>query len=136
MSVIPIYRPYVFLRCKKCSRKTDHVLIDAVITGKGEIEETYECQQCGETKKIYELASLLEGENLSVQEMEENVEAKRAVVEQLESRKKDLEKKLKESQKKDNMNVTENKTASDNQQHEEHEEQQKGKQKKKKRKWF
>lgn len=55
---IPIYRPYVFLRCKKCGRKTDHVLVNIFYTAeKGEIEETYECQECGETKKIYELAS-------------------------------------------------------------------------------
>jgi uncharacterized Zn finger protein len=56
---IPIYRPYVFLRCKKCGRKTDHVLVSILYTSeKGEIEETYECQECGETKKIYELASV------------------------------------------------------------------------------
>jgi len=56
---IPIYRPYVFLRCGKCGRKTDHVLINITsISKKGEIEETYECQECGETKKIYELATM------------------------------------------------------------------------------
>jgi len=55
---LPIYRPFVFLRCDKCDRKTDHVLIDITSTSqKGEIEETYECQECGETKKVYELAS-------------------------------------------------------------------------------
>jgi len=58
---IPIYRPYVFLRCRKCCRKTDHVLIDTTTLfrfGKGEIEEIFECQQCGEIKKIYEFATL------------------------------------------------------------------------------
>jgi len=55
---IPIYRPYVFLRCKKCDRKTDHVLVSVVSSKKGEVEETYECQECGETKKIYELVSM------------------------------------------------------------------------------
>ncbi len=56
---IPIYRPYVFLRCKNCGRKTDHVLVSILyISEKGEIEETYECQECGETKKIYELDSM------------------------------------------------------------------------------
>jgi len=55
---ISIHRPYVFLRCDKCGRKTDHALVDITYTSKkGEIEETYECQECGETKKIYELAS-------------------------------------------------------------------------------
>jgi len=55
---IPIYRPYVFLRCKKCGKKTDHVLVSISNIRKGEVEETYECQECGETKKIYELASM------------------------------------------------------------------------------
>jgi len=54
---IPIYRPYIFLRCKKCGRKTDHVLIGISSLGKGEVEEIYECQECGEIKKIYELTS-------------------------------------------------------------------------------
>lgn len=42
----------------KCGKKTDHVLVSIVIPRKGEVEETYECQECGETKKIYELASV------------------------------------------------------------------------------
>ncbi len=54
---IPIYRPYVFLRCRKCGRKTDNVLISITTPKKGEVEETYECQECGETKVIYELES-------------------------------------------------------------------------------
>ena len=54
---IPIYRPYVFLRCKKCGRKTDHVLVSIEATRKNNVEETYECQECGQTKKIFELAS-------------------------------------------------------------------------------
>ena len=54
---IPIYGPIVLLRCKKCGRKTDHVLINTATTEQGEIEETYECQECGETKKIYEFAT-------------------------------------------------------------------------------
>lgn len=57
MTTIPIYRPYVFLRCNSCGRKTDHVLINIVdISEKGEIKETYECQACGKTKTIYEFA--------------------------------------------------------------------------------
>jgi transcription elongation factor Elf1 len=55
---IPIFRPYIFLRCKKCNRKTDHVLVSIANVKKGEIEETFECQECGETKVIYELASV------------------------------------------------------------------------------
>ena len=60
---IPIYRPYVFLRCKKCGRKTDHVLVGMSSVRKEEVEETYECQECGETKKIYELASFTQIQN-------------------------------------------------------------------------
>lgn len=136
MTIIPIYRPYVFLRCRKCGRKTGHVLINAVTTGKDGIEETFECQECGETKKIYELASMVGRENLSIQELKENVKAKREVVEQLEAKKKDLEKRLKESQKKEPMEVT-IKEAPASQQPKQTEEQPKTiKIKKKKRKWF
>lgn len=60
---IPIYRPYVFLRCKQCGRKTDHVLISIATPRKGEVEETYECQECGETKKIFELATQAQLQN-------------------------------------------------------------------------
>ncbi len=55
----PIHSPYVILRCRKCSGKTDHVLVsttDLSDFGKSEREEIYECQQCGETKKIYAFA--------------------------------------------------------------------------------
>lgn len=56
---IPIFRPYVFLRCKRCNRKTDHVLISITATSrKGEIQETFECQECGEIKTIFELSSV------------------------------------------------------------------------------
>jgi hypothetical protein len=63
MLTIPIYRPYVFLRCRKCGRKTDHVLVGISSVRKEEVEETYECQECGETKKIYELASVTQIQN-------------------------------------------------------------------------
>ncbi|MFQ6068786.1 MAG: hypothetical protein ACE5KD_04490 [Candidatus Bathyarchaeia archaeon] len=60
MSVIPIYRPYVFLRCRKCGTKTDHVLIEVNCNSeKREIEEIYECQGCGEIKRIYEFTTSL-----------------------------------------------------------------------------
>jgi len=55
---IPIYRPYVFLRCKKCGRKTEHVLIRITISSPNRgLEENYECQECGDIKKIHELVS-------------------------------------------------------------------------------
>ena len=61
---IPIFRPYVFLRCKKCNKKTDHVLVSMTSTvKKGEIEEVFECQECGETKTIYELTSVTQFQN-------------------------------------------------------------------------
>jgi uncharacterized Zn finger protein len=55
---IPIFRPYIFLRCKKCGKKTDHVLISIASVKNSRIEETYECQECGETKVIYEFTSV------------------------------------------------------------------------------
>ena len=57
---IPVYRPYVFLRCKKCGRKTDHALLGMSNVGKGETEQNYECQDCGEIKKLYELINMLQ----------------------------------------------------------------------------
>jgi len=60
---IPIFRPYVFLRCKKCDKKTDHVLISVSNISKGEIKETFECQECGENKVIYELTSVTQLQN-------------------------------------------------------------------------
>jgi len=64
MMTIPIFRPYVFLRCKKCGKKTDHVLITVSNTArKGEVEEVFECQECGETKIIFELTSVTQLHN-------------------------------------------------------------------------
>ncbi len=64
MMTIPIFRPYVFLRCKKCGKKTDHVLVTVATTSrKGEVEEVFECQECGETKVIFELTSVTQLRN-------------------------------------------------------------------------
>lgn len=60
---VPIYRPYIFLRCHKCGRKTAHVLVTISSSSKCDVEETYECQECGEIKKIYELASMTQLQN-------------------------------------------------------------------------
>ena len=136
MAVTPIYRPYVFLRCGKCGRKTDHVLVNTAIIREGAIEENFECQQCGEAKKIYELASIVEPENLTVHELKEKITAKRTFVEQLESKKKDLEKRLKESQEKDSMKVSTSEASSGSQQPEESDLQQKNRRKKRKRRFF
>lgn len=42
-----------FFRCKKCGRKTGHAFINATRIEKGKRKETYECQICGERKKIW-----------------------------------------------------------------------------------
>ncbi len=81
MTFIPIYRPYVFLRCRECGRKTDHVMIDNELNGKCEIEEIYECQQCGEIKRIYELATSLRSSMESeISEKEERKMGKGAIL--------------------------------------------------------
>jgi len=55
---IPLVRPYIFLRCKKCGNKTSHVMIGVTVDPKRpEKVETCECQECGEIKKIFELTS-------------------------------------------------------------------------------
>ncbi len=136
MAVVTIYRPYVFLRCGKCGRKTDHVLIKTAIIRGGAIEENYECQQCGKVKKIYELASIVEPENLTVQELKEKITAKRTFVEELESRKRDLEKRLRESQEKDSMKVSTSEASSGSQQPEESDLQPRNQRKKRKRRFF
>jgi len=43
------------LRCKNCGERTGHVLTPSVNTETGETEKTYECMQCGETKRILPL---------------------------------------------------------------------------------
>jgi len=59
MTVIPVFRPYVFLRCWRCDGKTDHVLIKTRhVQGKEVVEEIYECQEYGEAKIIYELVNV------------------------------------------------------------------------------
>jgi len=136
MAVTPIYRPYVFLRCGKCGRKTDHVLVNTAIIREGAIEENFECQQCGKVKKIYELASIVEPENLTIQELKEKISAKRTFVEQLESKKRDLEERLKEPQVKDSIKGSTTEASSGSQQPEESDPQPKKQRKKKKRRFF
>jgi hypothetical protein len=56
---IPIVRPYIFLRCKKCDKKTTHVMISVKTNPerRDEKHEVCECQECGKTKRIIELTS-------------------------------------------------------------------------------
>lgn len=53
-------RGTVPFRCSECERKTGHVLIDFTTGEDGQMRQTYECQECGETKQIYELSSAVE----------------------------------------------------------------------------
>jgi hypothetical protein len=85
-------------------------LIATATIGKGEVEETYECQQCGETKKIYELISLIKTENWTIKELKERIEAKREAVEKLEFKKRELEKRLKGPRRKDYMEAKRSQT--------------------------
>lgn len=54
------YVPTVLLRCSKCDIKTPHVLIDLSNDPNVAITLTYECQECGERKKIFDLNTLQE----------------------------------------------------------------------------
>jgi len=81
--------------------------------GKGQVEETYECQQCGEIKRIYEFATF-------------NVDG---------SMQHSVKERSKEPQKKEPMEETV-KEAPASQQPKQPEEQKQKQQEKKKRKWF
>lgn len=53
------YEHILPLRCKRCDRKMNHILINTDTTEKNEIEQTYECQECGEKKIIYKFSNPL-----------------------------------------------------------------------------
>ena len=57
MDKIP-YNPTVLLRCNKCRNKTPHVLINFSNDPATAITMVYECQDCGETKKVFDLDTL------------------------------------------------------------------------------
>jgi len=52
------YSPTVLLRCSKCRSKTLHVLISFSNNPLLAISMVYECQECGETKKVFDLNTL------------------------------------------------------------------------------
>jgi hypothetical protein len=52
------YNPTVHLRCIKCLDKTPHVLINFSNDPTATLTLLYECQDCGEIKKIYDLDTL------------------------------------------------------------------------------
>lgn len=52
------YNPTVLLRCSKCLNKTPHILTNFSNDPATAITMVYECQDCGETKKVYDLDTL------------------------------------------------------------------------------
>lgn len=52
------YSPTVLLRCDKCLKKTPHLLISFSNNPLLTIIMVYECQDCGETKKVFDLNTL------------------------------------------------------------------------------
>lgn len=86
-------------------------------------------------KALRETIMMLE-EKMAIHELEEKVKAKRAVVERLESKKRDLVRRLKEPQKREPMEVTVSAAPTGSQQPKKPEEQKEKQEEKKKRKWF
>jgi uncharacterized Zn finger protein len=52
------YNPTVLLRCSKCHDKTPHLLINFSNDPALAITMVYECQDCGEIKKAFDLDTL------------------------------------------------------------------------------
>jgi len=52
------YNPTVLLRCSRCHAKTPHVMINFSNDPASALTTVYECQECGETKKIFDLSTL------------------------------------------------------------------------------
>jgi len=52
------YNPTVLLRCGKCRSQTPHALINFSNDPASAITLFYECQSCGETKKVFDLDTL------------------------------------------------------------------------------
>jgi uncharacterized Zn finger protein len=52
------YNPTVSLRCIKCQNKTAHALVNFSNDPTAALTLVYECQDCGEIKKIYDLDTL------------------------------------------------------------------------------
>jgi len=69
------YNPTVLLRCSKCRNKTPHVLINFSNDPATAITMLYECQECGETKKVFDLDTLPQvtfepAQNIAIEEKE------------------------------------------------------------------
>jgi uncharacterized Zn finger protein len=52
------YNPTVLLRCVKCLDKTPHVLVNFSNDPASTLTLLYECQECGEIKKVFDLDTL------------------------------------------------------------------------------
>lgn len=52
------YSPTVLLRCGRCRSKTHHALISFSNNPVLAISLVYECQECGETRKVFDLSTL------------------------------------------------------------------------------
>lgn len=52
------YNPTVLLRCVKCLDKTPHVLVNFSNDPSSTLTLLYECQDCGEIKKVLDLDTL------------------------------------------------------------------------------
>ena len=52
------YNPTVLLRCVKCLDKTPHVLVNFSNDPASTLTLLYECQDCGEIKKVFDLDTL------------------------------------------------------------------------------
>jgi len=52
------YNPTVLLRCSKCHNQTSHALINFSNDPASALTMIYECQVCGEIKKIFDLDTL------------------------------------------------------------------------------
>jgi hypothetical protein len=74
------YSPTVLLRCDKCLKKTPHLLISFSNNPLLTIIMVYECQDCGETKRVFDLNTLpLNWEPATGIEAEEKEEKKPTV---------------------------------------------------------
>jgi uncharacterized Zn finger protein len=52
------YNPTVLLRCIKCHKQTPHLLINFSNDPASALTMVYECQECGEIKKAFDLDTL------------------------------------------------------------------------------
>jgi len=52
------FNPTILLRCSNCKTKTAHVMISFSNDPGVAITIIYECQDCGETKKVFDLNTL------------------------------------------------------------------------------